>query len=46
MYVTCNMNNTMNVKEHTTKPGSGEIPWEDFKLIIKESISRGQLNNT
>lgn len=27
------------------KSGSGEIPWEDFKLMIKESISRGQLNN-
>jgi len=27
------------------KSGSGEIPWEDFKMMIKESIARGQLNN-
>lgn len=27
------------------KFGSSEIPWEDFKMMIKESISRGELNN-
>lgn len=28
------------------KAGSGEIPWEDFKLMIKQSILKGKLNNT
>lgn len=28
------------------KSASGEIPWEDFKMMIKESIHRGQLNNS
>tara|TARA_Y100000780_G_scaffold209671_1_gene207383 strand:- start:355 stop:615 length:261 start_codon:yes stop_codon:yes gene_type:complete len=28
------------------KSGSGEIPWEDFKIMIKESISRGQFDNS
>ena len=27
------------------KTGSSEIPWEDFKMMIKESIARGELNN-
>ena len=27
------------------KSGSGEIPWEDFKLMIKESIKRDKFNN-
>lgn len=28
------------------KAGSGEIPWEDFKLMIKQSILKGKLNNS
>lgn len=28
------------------KAGSGEIPWGDFKLMIKQSILKKQLNNT
>lgn len=28
------------------KAGSGEIPWEDFKSMISESIKRGQLTNS
>jgi hypothetical protein len=28
------------------KAGSGEIPWEDFKLMIKQSIQKKQLNNS
>ncbi len=27
------------------KASSGEIPWEDFKLMIKQSILKKQLNN-
>jgi len=27
------------------KAGSGEIPWEDFKLMIKHSILKKQLSN-
>ena len=27
------------------KAGSGEIPWEDFKLMISESIQRGHFSN-
>lgn len=28
------------------KAGSGEIPWDDFKLMISESIKRGQFTNS
>ncbi len=28
------------------KAGSGEIPWEDFKLMIKQSILKKQLDNS
>lgn len=28
------------------KAGSGEIPWEDFKTMISESIKRGQFTNS
>lgn len=28
------------------KAGSGEIPWEDFKHMIKQSIIRKHFNNT
>ncbi len=28
------------------KAGSGEIPWEDFKLMIKQSILKKQLSNS
>lgn len=28
------------------KAGSGEIPWEDFKLMIKQSILKKQLTNS
>ncbi|WP_158858679.1 hypothetical protein [Lunatibacter salilacus] len=27
------------------KAGSGEIPWKDFKLMIKQSILKKQLGN-
>lgn len=26
--------------------GSSEVPWEDFKTMIKESISRGHLSSS
>lgn len=25
--------------------GSGEIPWDDFKMMIQESIKRGKFTN-
>ena len=28
------------------KAGSGEIPWDDFKLMIKESIDRNHFTKT
>ena len=28
------------------KAGSGEIPWEDFKLMIKQSIIRKRLSSS
>ncbi len=27
------------------KAGSSEVPWEDFKMMIKQSILRGHLEN-
>ena len=28
------------------KSGSGEIPWEDFKQMIKESIKKNEFDNS